>query len=195
MEILMPSDRIIDEMRINSAIRDRRIFLCEEIDRESIFKVIYYLDRLKSIDMKSGTKEPIEIIIDSYGGNCYDTLALCSKIKSMQDNDGYKIITTVHSIAFSGGFWILICGSERRALINSRIMVHNILGGMFGKHQEMIEDLEEVQAIWSKLKELVINNTNISDSKLEEIKKMKYDWYFWGEEAVKDEFNIVDKII
>ena len=64
----MPSDRTIDEMRINSAFR-RKIYLCEEIDRESIFKVIYYLDRLKELDAKSGTKEPIEIVLDTYGGN------------------------------------------------------------------------------------------------------------------------------
>jgi len=193
MEILTPSDRTIDEMRINSAFR-RKIYLCEEIDRESIFKVIYYLDRLKELDAKSGTKELIEIVLDTYGGNCYDTIVLCAKIKSMI-KDGYKIITTVHSIAFSGGFWILSCGSERRGFADSRIMVHNISGGVIGKHQDMIEDLEETQAIWNKLKEITIQNTNITDEKMEEIKKMKCDWYFWGSEAIQDKLGVIDKII
>jgi len=194
MEILMPSDRIIDEMRIKSAFR-RKIYLCEEIDRESIFKVIYYLDRLKEIDEKSGTKEPIEIVLDTYGGDAYSTIALCSKMRSMIMNDGYKIITTAHTIAFSGGFWILISGSERRALPDSRIMVHSAISGTSGKHQDMLDDMDETMTIWNKLKSIITDNTNISDMRLEEIKKMKYDWYFWGSDAVKEEFNIVDKIL
>ena len=190
----MPNDRIMDEMRINSAIRDRRIYICEEIDRDSIFKVIYWLDRIKSLDKKNNTKESIEIVLDTYGGDAYSTIALCSKIKSMI-NEGYNIITTVHTTAFSGGFWLLICGSERRALPDSRIMVHSIISGTFGKHQEMIDDMEETKTMWNKLKQIVTENTNISDDRLEEIKKMKYDWYFWGSEALKDDLKVIDYLI
>jgi len=194
MEMLIPNDRIMDEMRINSAMRDRRIFISEEIERDSIFKVMYWLDRLKSLDKKSNTKEPIEIILDTYGGDAYSTIALCSKIKSMI-KEGYNIITTVHTTSFSGGFWILICGSERRGLPDSRIMVHSIISGTFGKHQEMIDDMEETKTMWNKLKQIVTENTNISDDRLEEIKKMKYDWYFWGSEALKDDLKVIDYLI
>ena len=194
MEMLIPYDKVIEEMKINSAIRDRRIFICEEIERDSIFKVIYWLDRLKTLDKKNNTKEPIEIVLDTYGGDAYSTIALCSKIKSMI-NDGYNIITTVHTTAFSGGFWLLICGSERRALSDSRIMVHSIISGTFGKHQEMIDDMEETKTMWNKLKEIVTENTNISDDRLEEIKKLKYDWYFWGSEALKDDLKVIDYLI
>jgi len=188
-------DMIKKEMEVNSPLRDRRIFLNEEIDRDSIFKVIYWLDRLKVIDENTGIKKPIEIVLDTYGGGAYHTLAVCSKIRSMIEKDGYEIITTTHTTSFSGGFWILICGSKRRALTNSRIMVHNIISGSEGKHQDMIEDLEETQAIWIRLKKLVTDFTNISDEKMEEIKRFKYDWYFWGDECIKSEYKIIDEII
>jgi ATP-dependent Clp protease protease subunit len=191
---MMPQDRIIQEMCTNSPMRDRRIFLNEEIDRDSIFKLVYWLDRLESIDKKTNTKQPIEIVIDSYGGSVYHTLSAISKIRSMV-NKGYNIITTVHSIAFSGGFWILISGSERRGLINSRIMVHNIISGTQGKHQDMIDDIQEVDALWQKLKSIVVSNTNISDEKMEELKKLKCDYYFWGEEAVEDNLKVLDYLI
>jgi len=194
MEMLIPNDRIMDEMRINSVLRDRRIFISEEIERDSIFKVMYWLDRLKSLDKKNNTKESIEIVIDSYGGDAYSTIALCSKIKSMI-NEGYNIITTVHTTAFSGGFWILVCGSERRALPDSRIMVHSIISGSFGKHQEMIDDMEETNTMWKKLKEIVIGNTNITEERLDEIKRLKYDWYFWGSEAIQDNLKVIDYLI
>lgn len=192
MELFMPTDRTIEEMRLTSVLRDRRIFLCEEIDRESVFKIFYWLDRLKALDKKTNTKEPIEIILDCYGGCAYSTITLCSKIKSMI-KEGYNIITTVHTVGFSGAFWILISGSERRAFSDSRLMVHNVLGGTNGKHQDMIEDLEEVEKLWNKLKEIIVENTNITDEKMDEIKKTKYDWYFWGKDAL--DLKIIDYLL
>lgn len=185
-------DRVTEEMCINSVVRDRRIYLNEEIDRCSIFKLSYWLDKLKTLDKKEGTMKPIEIVIDSYGGSVYHTLSVISQIESMI-KQGYNIQTTCHSTAFSGAFMILIAGSERRAYENSRLMVHNIASGVIGKHQDMIDDLEEVGVLWVKLKEIITRRTNITDDKLEQIKKEKYDWYFWGDEAI--EYQIIDKLL
>lgn len=192
MEHMQMQDRIIQEMTINSPIRDRRIYLNDEIDRESIFKVIYWLDRLEMLDLKTGKKNDIEIIIDSYGGSVYHTLSLISKIESLIAK-GYNIITTVHSVAMSGGFFTLICGSERRALRHSRIMAHGISSGCFGSHQSMEEDMEETQSLWIRLKDITKSKTKISDEKLEELKKFKYDWFMWAETAL--ELGVIDKII
>lgn len=192
MEHMVIQDRIMEEMCVNSALRDRRIFLNEEIDRSSIFKLVYWLDKLEALDKKMGTKEPIEIVIDSYGGSVYHTLSAISKMRSMVAN-GYEIITTCHSTAFSGAFMILIAGSKRRAFKNSRLMVHNISFGTIGKHQDIIEDLEETELLWIRLKDIIKETTAIEEARLEEIKKMKYDWYFWGDEAL--EYKIVDELI
>lgn len=192
MEQIIVQDRIMEEMCVNSALRDRRIFLNEEIDRSSIFKLVYWLDKIETLDKKSGTREPIEIVIDSYGGSVYHTLSAISKMESMIKK-GYKIITTCHSTAFSGAFMILIAGSERRAFKNSRLMVHNISFGTIGKHQDIIDDMEETEALWIRLKDIIKDRTVIKESRIEEIKKMKYDWYFWGDEALQ--YKIIDEVI
>lgn len=194
MSEIIYQDRVVQEMCVNSPMRDRKIYLNEEIDRDSIFKLTYWLEKLEKHDKQKGTKEAIEIILDTYGGSAYHTLSAISAIESLK-RKGYCIITTVHSTAFSGGFWILISGSKRRAYANSRIMVHNILGGTMGKHQDMIEDMEETEKIWTRLKKVVTDNTNISDEKMEEIKRCKYDWYFWGDEAMDSKYKIVDEIL
>lgn len=185
-------DPILVQMCVNSPLRDRRIFLNEEVNPDSIFKVIYWLDRISEIDKKIGNKDPIEIIIDTYGGDAYSTLALCSKMKSMI-NSGYEIITVVQTTAFSAGFWILSCGSKRKAYANSRIMVHASMGGIRGRHQDMIDDLEEAQEIWNRLKKITTDNTKITNKRMEELKKCKFDLYFWGDEAL--EYGVVDIIL
>lgn len=189
----MYPDRFIEEMKMNSALRDRRIFINEEIDRDSMFKACYLLDRLVELDRSHATPiSPIELILDSYGGTIYHGLALISKIESLKDK-GYKIITTVNSVAMSMGFMILLCGSERRGLQHSRIMCHQPSSATWGKMQDQIEDIEETKKLWNKLKELIIKYTHITDKQLEDIKERKFDWFMWSEEAL--ELGVIDKII
>jgi ATP-dependent Clp protease protease subunit len=192
MQHFVPVDRFAEEMKINSALRDRRIFISEEVDRESMFKACYLLDRLEELDKRDEVKKDIEIIIDSYGGYIYHGLALISKILSLRDK-GYKIITTVNSVAMSMGFMILLVGSERRGLRHSRVMCHQPNSGTWGTLQEMEESLEETTVLWNRLKELIIKYTDITDSQLEDIKLRKYDWFMWPEEALK--LGVIDTII
>jgi ATP-dependent Clp protease protease subunit len=192
MQHFVPVDRFAEEMKINSALRDRRIFISEEVDRESMFKACYLLDRLEELDNRDEVKKDIEIIIDSYGGYIYHGLALISKILSLRDK-GYKIITTVNSVAMSMGFMILLVGSERRGLRHSRVMCHQPNSGTWGTLQEMEESLEETTVLWNRLKELIIKYTDITDAQLEDIKLRKYDWFMWSEEALK--LGVIDTII
>jgi ATP-dependent Clp protease, protease subunit len=188
----MSFDRFLEEMKINSAMRDRRIFISEEVDRESMFKACYLLDRLVELDKHDQTKKDIEIIIDSYGGYIYHGLALISKILSLRDR-GYKIITTVNSVAMSMGFMILLCGSERRGLKHSRIMCHQPSSASWGTLQDMEESVEETVELWNRMKELIIKYTNITNEQLEDIKSRKYDWFMWSEDAIK--LGVIDTII
>ncbi|MED3562264.1 ATP-dependent Clp protease proteolytic subunit [Bacillus xiapuensis] len=185
-------DRFLDEMKMNAALRDRRIFISEEVDRESMFKACYLLDRLVELDKQDDKKKDIEIILDSYGGYIYHGLALISKIISLREM-GYKIITTVNSVAMSMGFMILLCGSERRGLKHSRIMCHQPSSASWGTLQDMEESVEETQALWDRMKELIIKYTNITNNQLEDIKSRKYDWFMWSEEALK--LGVIDYII
>lgn len=188
----VPIDRFAEEMKINSVFRDRRIIISEEIDRESMFKACYLLDRLVAIDKNDNKKNDIEIVIDSYGGHIYHGLSLIGKIESLREQ-GYKIITTVNGVAMSMGFMILLVGSERRGLKHSRIMCHQPSSASWGTLQEQIESVEETQVLWNRMKELIIKYTHITDEQLEDIKSRKYDWFFWSDEAIK--LGVIDHII
>lgn len=188
------ADQVTEELKINSVLRDRKIYVAEEIDRDSMFKAVYYLDRLEALDKKRNDKKKpnIEIVIDSYGGSVYNALSLISKMESLIEK-GYNIITTVTSVAMSAGSLISLCGSERRALKYSRLMFHSVAGGSGGKHQELDDDLEEISAIWKLVKEIITSKTLITDEQLEDIKYRKHDWYMWSEEALK--LKVIDKIL
>lgn len=180
------------EMRLSSALKRRKIYLSDEVNRESIFEVLYFLDRIQQIDEKLGTKEPIEIVCESYGGTIYHGLSLISRILELRDL-GYHIISTVPSVGMSMGFMIPIVASERRIYRYATLMCHQPSSATWGKLQDQQEDVEETLRLWNILKEIICKYTKITDEQLEDIKTRKYDWYITPHQAL--ELGCVDKII
>jgi ATP-dependent Clp protease protease subunit len=195
MEYVM-ADRIIEEMKVQTAMRDRRIYLETEVDRESIFKCVYYMQRLKDMDdakdIPIKKRKSIEIIIDSYGGAIYHGNSLISKIEEFKEF-GYEIITTVQSVAMSMGFMILVSGSKRRAQRYASILFHQPSSGSRGTLQLMQDDLKETERLWELMKVITKKNTKLTEEYLEEVKDRNRDIIFNPQEAL--DAGIIDEIL
>lgn len=193
---LVQIDSVLQEMQVQNVIKNRKINLVEEVTRESVFKCIYYLEKLEKLDniknIPMKDRKPIEIVIDSYGGEVWHGNALISIILSMRDR-GYEIITTVNLIACSMGFMILVVGSKRRALRYSTMLCHQPSGGMYGTLQSITENTDELNRLWEIFKEIIHEYTNISEERLEEMKKCKEDWILNPKQAL--ELGVIDEII
>ena len=65
-------DSSLDEVFLNKAVNERRVYLNCEIDRMSITKTKFMIDKIIKIDRMSGKTpeecEPITLVINSYGG-------------------------------------------------------------------------------------------------------------------------------
>jgi len=192
----MPIDMTLNMMIQNSALRDRKLYLCDEVTRESMFKIVYYMNRLKDIDDNDNipmkNRLPISIILDCYGGYVSHGLALMSTIVSFKEM-GYKIITQVNSVAHSMGFMLLILGSERRALRFMKTMCHQVSSGTQGEVQSQEEQLAESKRLWELMKTIIIENTSITMEELNDITSRKFDWYFDCETALK--YNVIDVVV
>jgi ATP-dependent Clp protease protease subunit len=184
--------KIIEELKLTTAIRDRRVYISDSINDKSMFKTIYLIKRIVDLDKKESKKEPIEIIVDSYGGYIYHGLALISLIEQLKE-EGYTIITTVQSVAMSMGVMISLTGSIRQASRHTRFMFHQPSSGTWGELEKQQRDVKETEALWVKMKEIIIKYTSITDEQLENMKDRCFDWYLWSDEALK--LNVIDKIL
>lgn len=172
------------QMELSLVTNQRKIFINEDITEDSVFKYMYYLDKLVDLDnQRGGIKQPIELCINTNGGSVYDCFTLISKIEYMKDN-GYHIITTNIGRAFSAGFLISICGSERRAYRLARYMYHDVSSGTFGKYYEMKESLEEVKILSEMISDIVCKYTNLTRENLQDINKYKLDRYYSASEIL-----------
>jgi ATP-dependent protease ClpP protease subunit len=188
----VPIDPLVKDMEAAYVLKHRIIPLYDEVTRESIFKVLYWLDKLVDMDKKTNTKEPIEIAIDSYGGYCYHGLSLISRIKQLID-EGYEIITTCRGVSMSMGSAILMSGSRRRMYRYGTVLIHQVSSGSYGEVQTIQEELVESQRLWTVLKELIKQDTNITEEQLVDITNRKFDWILDSKQAL--ELKVIDEIL
>ena len=192
MEQLIYNDPILNEMIFTHAREHRIIVLNDEIDRDSIFKAKYYIERLVRLD--NGNPQPITIRINSYGGEALSTMFLVSYIEELKEQ-GYEIICEVEAFAMSGGFLILISGSKRVAHRYSEIMWHQPNSYQVGHYtlKDKKLEYEQTQKLWNTLKDYVVSRTNITHEEMDKSVTVNEDWFMTAQDAVK--LGVIDTIL
>ena len=152
-------------------LKDRIIFLGTAIDDTVANLVVAQLLFLESED----PDKDISIYINSPGGSVTAGLAIY---------DG---------MAASMGAVLLTAGAEgkRIALPNSRIMIHQPMGGMQGQASDIEIHAKEILKTRAKLNEILAKHTGRPLEKIEA--DTDRDFYMSAEEA--QQYGIVDKII
>lgn len=188
----LPIDPMRIDMELKYVTKYRIIPLYDEVTRESIFKCLYWLEKLTAMDREQGTKRPITIQIDSYGGYCYHGLSLISRIEQLVE-DGYEIIGVCAGVAMSMGSAILNVCSVRKMYRYGCILIHQVSSGVYGKYQDMKEDVEETKRLNDLLMDLYLKKTKLTREQLDDLVIRKVDWHINADTALK--YNIVDEII
>lgn len=148
-----------------------------------MFRAIYMLMRIHERDIQSGTKAPIDICINSFGGNVRDGLSLISLIESMKD-EGYTINTVNMGYAMSMGFLISIVGTSKKAYRHSVYMNHDMSVFFEGNLESVRQDFEQSKVLREEIKSIIKKYTKISEEELEETYKTKSDRIYTLEEAL-----------
>lgn len=185
---LLDKDRMISQL----AFQNRKLMVYDDVDDASMFRCIYTLMRIREADKKLGTKEPIEILINSCGGTVYDGLSLISLIENMKD-DGYTIITTNMGYAFSMGFLISIVGSVRRSFRYATYLHHDMSSMNYGKLASMEEEINDMRILRKRVDDIVLKYTKLTQADLDEINNKKLDKRFTAEEALA--LKICDEVL
>jgi len=162
---------------------NRKLILCGDIEERIAYKIISKLFALDSID----PSKPIELTINTCGGNCNDGMAIAEAI--------VEIDAPVHTIimgeADSMGAIISIVGAKRSATRNSVWMSHDIqiyLEDYLKKIKDRVKFLEKYDKMFTNLFLLhtKLTKKEINRAKIGEL------WLFVDEMLEK---GIIDEII
>lgn len=102
-------------------------------------------------------RKPIRMFINSPGGELYATYS-CVDAMLLSDT---PIYTYNMGIAISGGFLLLLAGSERFALKRSTAMYHSGAAGFEGTAAQIEAATKHYQAQLRQMKEYIMERTNM----------------------------------
>lgn len=165
-------------------LRERIIFLGEPID-DTIANLtiaqLLFLDAEGKDDIKLYINSPGGIVTSAFG--IYDTI---QHIKS-------QVTTICVGQAASAATVLLAAGAKgkRYSLPNSRIMIHQVMGGAEGQQTDVEIRAREMRRIKDRLNSILSKHTGKTEKQIEE--DTDRDYFMSAEEAKK--YGIIDKII
>lgn len=165
-------------------LEDRIIFLTGEIN-DAVADLI--VAQLIFLEGKDSAKD-ISLYINSPGGSVSAGLAIYDTMNYIKCD----VSTICIGMAASMGAFLLSSGAKgkRFALPNSKVMIHQPLGGAQGQASDIAIQAEEILRTKKRLNEILASNTGQDLSKIEF--DTDRDFYMTAEEAEK--YGIVDKI-
>ena len=166
-------------------LKDRIIFLGEPIDDHVSSLIIAQLLFLEAED----PDKDIFLYINSPGGVVTSGLAIYDTMQYIKPD----VATICIGQAASMGSLLLSAGAagKRSALPNSRIMIHQPLGGFQGQASDIEIQAKEILSIKKRLNEIYSKHTGQDVKKIE--KDVDRDYFMTAAEA--QEYKIIDKVI
>jgi len=166
-------------------LRDRIIFLGHEVDDDVANLVIAQLLFLEAED----PEKEIFLYINSPGGSVTSGLAIYDTMQYVRPD----VSTICLGQAASMGAWLLAAGAKgkRMALPNSRIMIHQPMGGTRGQATDIDIQAREILLLRQRMNELLAHHTGKS---VEEIARdTERDYHMSGVEA--QSYGVIDRVV
>ena len=166
-------------------LRERIIFLGTDINDQVSDSLVAQLLFLEAED----PNKDIQIYINSPGGSVTAGLAIYDTMQQIAPD----VVTICFGVAASMGAFLLSGGSKgkRLALPNSRIMIHQPLGGAQGQAVEIEMQAKEILYLKKTLNSLLAEHTGQTLEKINE--DTERDYFLSPSEAVN--YGIIDKVI
>ena len=172
---------------------ENKIYFYADIDSTSAVELI---KMLVETDIKlQNTKNTLgddytpvcHLHLSTNGGEIFSAFAIVDTIRQMKS----KVYTYVDGAVASAGTLISLAGEKRYMGKYSHLLIHQLSGGMYGKFNEMEDEIYNCTALMKLLKAFYKEKTKMPMKKLDEI--LNKDIWLSADECLQ--FGIVDQII
>ncbi len=166
-------------------LRDRVIFLGTEVDDHVANVVVAQLLFLEADD----PEKDISLYINSPGGSVTAGLAIYDTMQFVRP----EVATTCIGQASSMGAWLLAAGAEgkRVALTNSRVLIHQPMGGARGQATDVNIQAREILKLRQRMNEILARHTGRDVEQIAQ--DTERDYYMSADEA--REYGVVDRVV
>jgi ATP-dependent protease ClpP protease subunit len=101
------------------------------------------------------------------------------------------VCSIVDGCAASAATLMSVVAEERKIHEHSFMLIHQLSSGMWGKYEELKDDMKNSEVLMNTIKKIYENHTTVPKSKLDQI--LKRDLWFDAKTCLK--YGLVDEII
>ena len=171
---------------------NNRIYFYSMVSRPKILKVNKAIQNLNNhiqcrAVMYGESSTPIRLHINSYGGSVFAGLAAVDYIRSSKA----PVETIIEGCAASAATLMSVVGSHRSMQKNACMLIHQLSGHMWGKFEEMKDDMRNSEMLMEKIKNIYREHCKIPEDVLSDI--LKHDIWWDAETCLK--YGLVDEIV
>ena len=166
-------------------LKERLIFMVGPVNDQMANLVVAQLLFLES----ENPEKDISFYINSPGGSVSAGMAIFDTMNFIKPD----VSTLCTGMAASMGAFLLSAGAKgkRYALPNSKVMIHQPLGGMQGQATEIEIHAREILKTREQLNRILANNTGQTVEKIE--RDTERDYFMFADEAKA--YGVVDEVI
>lgn len=182
-------------MALERISANRNLILGENVRQESVKTLIGNInaintdDDLKQNEFNGFVREPINLIVNTYGGSIYDGLALMSAIELSKT----PVHITCLGSAMSMGLPIVLSGHKRFAHRYSTFMYHQLSNAVWDKLEDVKQEVKEMERLEQLVDDIILKKTKITREQISKTKETRGEWYITSTEAL--ELGIIDEIL
>ena len=172
-------------------VEDSVVYMIGEIEDFGLYD---FMVRCRAIirNREEGDNSPINVIIDSVGGDVYEMFGIIDYIESLEKNSDIKVNTICRGKAMSAAAMILACGTGKRlASKRSTIMIHEGSSMQAGKSSDL-KAAHKYNAHLEDMANSILGEKTIKDKKFWS-EQTKTDLYLSSKDAQK--LGVIDGII
>lgn len=172
---------------------NNRVYYYSEVSRPKILVLNKSLKNLNDNLINQAQlltlDEPAQIYlhINSFGGSVFAGLSAVDYIQSCD----VPVTTIVEGCAASAATLMSCVGTHRQMRRSAFMLIHQISSGLWGKYEELKDDMENCDLFMRIIKDIYDEHTKIPKKKLKEI--LKRDLWFDAETCL--EYGLIDEII
>jgi len=167
------------------------IYFYSEVNSQSCLQLILALKRLdlqiQKQKLETDSDAHIDLHIHSGGGELYSCFAVIDTIRTITT----PVYSYIEGMAASAATIISVVCDKRFIFKYSYMLIHQLSGGMWGKFEEMKEDMEACENLMDDIKEIYVEHTKMKKKDLK--KFLKHD--IWWRSSRCLELGLVDEVL
>ena len=172
-------------------VQDNMIMFYGEVNErnnKTLNKVLRGLDKdLQTVKVKYGVEVPIKLYISSYGGSIFAAFSTVDTILTLRT----PVHTYIDGSAASAATLISVVGEKRFIHENSFMLIHQLSSTMWGKYEEFKDEMENLDLLMSRIKEIYREHCTIPKKELTTI--LKHDLWLDSTKCIK--WGLADEIV